>query len=275
MFCIYGLVQRRKFNFRWRGPPDSSVSSIILVGWCEERQPATKKLAPTFQPNAALHSVQPAWDVEPVPSSRTEVSCNCRSCLQQMHEQSPSSRCVWGTAARIGAAEAGRNIRERRFWRGLPWLTRRRVKHRGYKPCPTMQSGRHRPSADACQPWQVADVFPARWITSYLHSIWDDLTTSTDQFLRCTPEVESKMMMHPRWTADIESGVICIGMHVEFSSLDDILFSEPGHFTNCFPIITPIVPYVYILIFYFVIPYIFYVFSLYFTVYVFLCFVCF
>ena len=25
-----------------RGPPDSSVSSLILVGWCEEGYPATK-----------------------------------------------------------------------------------------------------------------------------------------------------------------------------------------------------------------------------------------
>ena len=36
------LVWRRKFNFRWRGPPDSSVSSLILVGWCEEGHPTTK-----------------------------------------------------------------------------------------------------------------------------------------------------------------------------------------------------------------------------------------
>ena len=36
------LVRRRKFNFRWRGPPDSSISSLILVGWCEEGHPATK-----------------------------------------------------------------------------------------------------------------------------------------------------------------------------------------------------------------------------------------
>ena len=36
--------RRRKFNFRWRGPPDSSVSSLILVGWCEEGHPATKNL---------------------------------------------------------------------------------------------------------------------------------------------------------------------------------------------------------------------------------------
>ena len=28
--CIY-LVRRRKFNFRWRGPPDSSVSSLIII----------------------------------------------------------------------------------------------------------------------------------------------------------------------------------------------------------------------------------------------------
>ena len=28
--------------------PESSVSSLILVGWCEEGLPATKKLAPTF-----------------------------------------------------------------------------------------------------------------------------------------------------------------------------------------------------------------------------------
>ena len=31
-------------NFRWRGPPDSSLSSLILVGWCEEGHPATKNL---------------------------------------------------------------------------------------------------------------------------------------------------------------------------------------------------------------------------------------
>ena len=41
---IIRLVQRWKFNFRWRGPPDSSVSSLILVGWCEEGHPATKNL---------------------------------------------------------------------------------------------------------------------------------------------------------------------------------------------------------------------------------------
>ena len=40
----YHLVRRRKFNFRWRGPPDSSISSLILVGWCEEGHPATKNL---------------------------------------------------------------------------------------------------------------------------------------------------------------------------------------------------------------------------------------
>ena len=45
-----------------------------------------------------------------------------------MHEQSHSSRRVWETAARIGAVEAGRNIHERRYRRGLPWYTRRRVK---------------------------------------------------------------------------------------------------------------------------------------------------
>ena len=28
----------------WRDPPDSSVSSLILVGWCEEGHPATKNL---------------------------------------------------------------------------------------------------------------------------------------------------------------------------------------------------------------------------------------
>ena len=38
------MVRKRKFNFRWRGPPDSSVSSLILVGWCEEGHPATKNL---------------------------------------------------------------------------------------------------------------------------------------------------------------------------------------------------------------------------------------
>ena len=44
-FCIDRcVVWRRKFNFRWRGPPDSSVSSLILVGWCEEEHPATKNL---------------------------------------------------------------------------------------------------------------------------------------------------------------------------------------------------------------------------------------
>ena len=40
--------RRRKFNFRWRGPPDSSVSSRILVGWCEEGHSRHQKLAPTF-----------------------------------------------------------------------------------------------------------------------------------------------------------------------------------------------------------------------------------
>ena len=40
----YDTVRRRKFYFRWRGPPDSSVSSLILVGWCEEGHPATKNL---------------------------------------------------------------------------------------------------------------------------------------------------------------------------------------------------------------------------------------
>ena len=28
--------------------PDSSDSSLILAGWCEERHPAPRKLAPTF-----------------------------------------------------------------------------------------------------------------------------------------------------------------------------------------------------------------------------------
>ena len=42
--CNVYWVRRRKFNFRWRGPPDSSVSSLILVGWCEEGHPATKNL---------------------------------------------------------------------------------------------------------------------------------------------------------------------------------------------------------------------------------------
>ena len=31
-------------QLRWRGPPDSSDSSLILVGWCEEGHPATKNL---------------------------------------------------------------------------------------------------------------------------------------------------------------------------------------------------------------------------------------
>ena len=35
-------VRRQKFNFRWRGPPDASFSSLILVGWCEEGHPPPK-----------------------------------------------------------------------------------------------------------------------------------------------------------------------------------------------------------------------------------------
>ena len=44
IFLIFRLrvVRRRKFNARGRGPPDSSVSSLIQVGWCEEGHPATK-----------------------------------------------------------------------------------------------------------------------------------------------------------------------------------------------------------------------------------------
>ena len=41
---LHYWIWRRKFNFRWRGPPDSSVSSRILVGWCEEGHPTTKNL---------------------------------------------------------------------------------------------------------------------------------------------------------------------------------------------------------------------------------------
>ena len=31
-----------------RDPPDSSIFSLILVGWCEKGHPATKKLASTL-----------------------------------------------------------------------------------------------------------------------------------------------------------------------------------------------------------------------------------
>ena len=31
-----------EIQLRWRGPPDSSVSSLNLFGWCEEGHPATK-----------------------------------------------------------------------------------------------------------------------------------------------------------------------------------------------------------------------------------------
>ena len=44
---MYITLRRRKINYRWRGPPDSSVSSLIPTGWCG-RASHHQKLAPTF-----------------------------------------------------------------------------------------------------------------------------------------------------------------------------------------------------------------------------------